>query len=110
MKELTRRDVQKEVLAAEAALREPDSRAIRLWKRIRIEPQKWTQDTYSSSESFWVVAVMGSQCLCLNSVECGWGWGSFQQWGHIDECHYQNLELHHVVFQRLFGIDNGGHG
>ena len=60
--------------------------------------------------SFWVIAVLGNRCLHFNHVEGGWGWGRFEQWGKISEYHWQDLDIHHVVLQPLFAIDNGGTG
>jgi len=41
---------------------------------------------------------------------CGWGWRKYTKWGTITEYHWQQDELHHVVFQTLFAIDEGGEG
>jgi hypothetical protein len=110
MKRLTNNDVEKELKVSESELCEPDERAIRLWERIKIIPTLWVQNQYPGNDKFWVVAAMGNRCLYFNPIECGWGWGKFQHWGRIIEYHWQDLDIHHVVFQTLFAIDNGGEG
>jgi hypothetical protein len=105
-------DVAKEVAEAE---RDLDASERRLWERIRIAPVRWEQRQYGDeanqySERFWVVAIMGTRCLYFNHVEGGWGWGRFAEWGSICEYHWQQDEIHHVVSQTLFAIDEGGAG
>jgi hypothetical protein len=110
LRELSKIEVEKEIALAESKLMEPDERAIRLWKRIQIAPQRWSQKQYPHINQFWVVAVKGFRCLYFNHVEGGWGWGKYDQWGKVSEYHWQDLYIHHVVFQTLFSVDNGGEG
>jgi hypothetical protein len=110
MKKLIKNNIEKEISEAEDMLREPDERAIRLWERIRIAPQLWSQEQYPDNEPFWVIAAMGHRCLYFNHVEGGWGWGLYEQWGKVSEYHWEVSEIQHVVFQTLFSIDNGGKG
>ncbi len=110
MKVLMKADLEKEIALANTKLREPDERAIHLWERIRIVPELWTQTQYSGGEQVWVIAVMGHQCLYYNFVEGGWGWGHYKLWGEVCEFHWEQLDIHHVVFQTLFAIDHGGKG
>ncbi|MFC1833614.1 hypothetical protein ACFL2Q_02625 [Thermodesulfobacteriota bacterium] len=108
MRQLAPEDLDKEIVVSEAALREPDGRAIRLWERMRIVPEKWSQEQYPGVGLVWVIGILGSRCLYLNSVEGGWGWGEYLRWGQISEYHWEQLEIHQVVFQTLFAIDKGG--
>jgi len=110
MIELTEKEVKQEIEMSEGELRETDRRAIHLWERIRIEPNRWSQEQYSGGKQFWVIGVLGNRCLYFNEVEGGWGWGRYEQWGKISVYHWQQDEIHHVVFQTLFAIDHGGTG
>lgn len=106
----SKEELENELEVSEGILREPDERAISLWERIRIAPELWSQEQYSIDDLFWVIAVMGNRCLYFNHVEKGWGWGGFQKWGKISEYHWEQFEIHHVVFQTLWDINNGGKG
>ncbi len=110
MIEFTNEEVEKEIAESECELREPDERAIRLWERIRIAPDRWSQEQYPGGKQFWVIAVLGNRCLYFNEVEGGWGWGRYERWGMISGYHCQQNEIHHIVFQTLFAIDHGGTG
>jgi hypothetical protein len=107
---LTESQVQAEIAKAEHELVEPDSRAVRLWERIKIPASLWRQSQYPVDSSFWVIAVMGNRCMYFNHVEGGWGWGRYHDWGSIATYHCQQDEIHHVIFQTLFAIDKGGTG
>ncbi len=106
MIQLTIEDIEKEIIKSEKELNEPDSRAINLWDNIKIKPQKWTHNQYPKCDTFWVIAIMGNQCVYFNNLEGGWGWGKFDNWGNIKEYHWEQLEIHHVIFQKLFAFDN----
>ena len=110
MKTLVAEDVERQIAASEAELRDPDGRAARLWERMRIVPEQWHHEQYAGVEPFWVIGILGRRCLYFNSGEGGWGWGRYARWGHISEYHCQQDEIHHVVFQTLFAVDNGGTG
>jgi hypothetical protein len=107
---LTKAQVQEEISTAERELVEPDGRAVRLWERIKVPASLWDQAQYPIDSTFWVVAILGNQCLYFNHVEGGWGWGRYHRWGQIESYHCQQDEIQHVVFQTLFAIDNGGSG
>lgn len=78
---------------------EPQSRDV--WEKIAIKPERWRSGQYGGKRWEWVVAVTGNRCLYYNSVEEGWGWGSFSVPGIISGYHWQQDELlhqvHHVV-------------
>ena len=100
-------EVAEEIAKSERGL---DARSLRLWERVRIAPEPWTQHQYPGGQPFWVVAILGNRCLHFNDVEGGWGWGRFSEWGQVGESHCQQDEIHHVVEQTLFAIDHGGAG
>jgi hypothetical protein len=99
-----------EIKVAEASITELGERERRFWDRLVISPAKWEQRQYPGARLFWVVAVMGRRCLYYNDVECGWGWGRFEEWGVVREYHWQQDEIQHVVFQTLLAIEEGGEG
>jgi hypothetical protein len=101
---MERTEVDTEIAEAEGHM---DARALRFWRKICVPPQRWSQVQYPKVAPFWVVAVLGRQCLCFNELEKGWGWGEFREWGRIEEYHCQQDEIHHAVFQTLFAIDGG---
>jgi hypothetical protein len=111
MKEnLTKTQVQENIDSTEKILFDSDVRALRFWDRVKIPPALWKQSQYPNENLFWVVAVLGERCLYFNSVEEGWGWGKYKNWGTVEFYHYDQDEIHHAIFQTLFGIDNGGNG
>ncbi|RPI75083.1 MAG: hypothetical protein EHM45_15710 [Desulfobacteraceae bacterium] len=111
MRELKTDNIIKEINDSEAELlHELDGRAARLWERIRIAPEQWSHNQYAGLGPVWVVGVLGKRCLYLNSVEGGWGWGRYARWGQVSEYHWEQQDIHHVIFQTLFAIDNGGMG
>ncbi|MHB1390129.1 MAG: hypothetical protein ACYCXF_02695 [Thermoleophilia bacterium] len=105
---LTQTQVHDEIATAEGELVELDGRALRLWERIKVPASLWKQSQYQIDSSFWVVAILGNRCMYFNHVERGWGWGRYSLWGTIESNHCQQDEIHHVVFQTLFAIDEGG--
>jgi hypothetical protein len=99
--------VASEIDKASRALSE---RGARLWERIRIQPTEWRTKQYPGEDLAWVVATVAYRCLYFNEVEGGWGWGRFSDWGNIEEHHWEQLEIHELVEQMLFGIDHGESG
>jgi hypothetical protein len=110
MRALQISDVAAEIVAAERELNEPDQRAIRLWERIRIPPRRWRSSQYPGTTPVWVIAVLGCRCMYYNELEGGWGWGRYTDYGTVSEFHWQNDEIHHVVFQTTFALLEGGTG
>ena len=102
---LTATEIQDKIKNAESELFEPDGRADRLWERIKVPASLWAQSQYPTDSRFWVIAIMGTQCMYFNYVEGGWGWGRYQEWGRIETYHWQQDEIQHVVFQMLAAID-----
>ena len=107
---LTATQIRDEIKNAECELAEPDGRAARLWEKIKVPASLWSQSQYLIDSTFWVIAIMGTQCMYFNDVEGGWGWGRYQEWGRIESYHWQQDEIQHVVFQTLAAIDNEENG
>lgn len=103
---LTATQLEDEIKAAEHELVEPSGRAMLLWERIMVPASLWTSAQYTIDSTFWVIAIIGNRCLYFNFVEGGWGWGQYHEWGRIDNYHWQQDEIHHVVYQLLLAINN----
>ncbi|WP_430460209.1 hypothetical protein ACQUQU_13420 [Thalassolituus sp. LLYu03] len=57
------------------------------WHQIRLpQPELWQQHPWADEIcGFWVVAVMGKNCLYFNDRTQGFSFGSFSKWGRIDD-------------------------
>ncbi|HLK56482.1 MAG TPA: hypothetical protein VKU00_07955 [Chthonomonadaceae bacterium] len=63
---------------------EPPLRAF--WDRIKIPPQKWRQTPWGDAGGgFWVVAIIGRECVYYNDIEDGFNTSPYVQWGQIEE-------------------------
>lgn len=57
-----------------------------LWKKIKIIPEKWTQDPWGEKgNGFWVVAIIGKKCLYYNDIEDGFNWSQYNEYGIIQD-------------------------
>ena len=73
-------------------LMEPPVRA--LWDRIKVRPQKWQHSPWGDEGGgFWVVAVVGQQCVYYNDIEDGFNASPFADWGRISEYHCNQPDL-----------------
>jgi hypothetical protein len=58
----------------------------RLWKLIRITPEKWQEETYGKEGGgFWVVAIFGNSVIWYNDIEEGFDIGEYSQYGQLLE-------------------------
>lgn len=56
----------------------------RLWKLIRIVPEKWQEEVYGKEGGgFWVVAIFGREIIWYNDIEGGFDIGEYSQYGHL---------------------------
>lgn len=74
----------------------------KLWNAIKIPPEKWQQDPYGNEGGgFWVVGLIGRQCLYYNDIEGGFEWSRYTQYGLIEEyvCNQDTLDfaIHKVM-------------
>jgi hypothetical protein len=54
------------------------------WTRIRIRPQKWALSPWGDEGGgFWVVAVLGQECLWYNDIEEGFNYSQCLRFGEI---------------------------
>ena len=110
MSQLSEAEIKADITESEDELSRIDRRAVNLWEKIAITPERWKQAQYSDNELVWVIAILGKRCLYFNYVESGWGWGEFENWGCIGSFHWQQDYIQHSVLQLLFAIDSGGQG
>jgi hypothetical protein len=68
----------------------------RLWRAIRIDPEKWQQHPYGDpGMGFWVVAIVGRTVVWYNDIEDGFNRSRYASYGVIDDywCNQDELEL-----------------
>jgi hypothetical protein len=69
---------------------------LRLWKMMRIDPVKWSQDPYGrEGEGFWVVALIGSSVIWYNDIEDGFNRSHYETHGAIRDywCNQDELDV-----------------
>ena len=79
------------VEAAEFAM-EPE--VLAFWKRIRVRPVKWQLPPWGDfGGGFWIVAVMGQECVWYNDIEEGFNISRFETFGFIADYECNQAEL-----------------
>ncbi|BAT53400.1 hypothetical protein NOS3756_23600 [Nostoc sp. NIES-3756] len=64
------------------------------WERIKIKPQKWQLSPWGDEGGgFWVVALIGTECIYYNDIEEGFNISRFDTIGLINDylCNQSNL-------------------
>ena len=70
----------------------------RFWSRIKISPEKWNLSPWGDEGGgFWVVAVMGQECIYFNDIEDGFNISHYRVFGHIDNYYCDQTELQHCI-------------
>ncbi len=83
------------IATAEAAMAPP---ALALWERVRIQPVKWALPPWGDmGGGFWVVAVVGQECVWYNDIEDGFNVSRFETTGRIADYWCSQSELHHTL-------------
>ena len=83
------------IASAEAAM-QPPVRAF--WERVRVRPVKWALPPWGDEGGgFWVVAVVGQECVWYNDIEDGFNVSRFEAFGRIADYWCNQSELHHCV-------------
>ena len=76
------------------------------WDKIKVKPQKWQLPPMGDmGGGFWVVAVVGQQCIYYNDIEEGFNISTWEWAGHIDEycsgqsdlASFVSSYYHHVI-------------
>ncbi len=66
----------------------------RFWTRIKIKPQKWNLSPWGDEGGgFWVVALIGQECIYYNDMEDGFNISRFSTFGCIDDYRCNQTEL-----------------
>ncbi len=86
----------------------------KLWRVIRIPPQKWRQKPWGNkSKGFWVVAIYGNNVIWYNDIEEGFNRSSYKTFGEIVEYHCNQDELawtlQYILDELRDGYPSGGH-
>ena len=80
---------------AEASM-EPSVSAF--WELIRIRPVKWNLPPWGDmGGGFWVVAVVGQDCIWYNDIEEGFNIGPFDTFGRIADYRCSQSKLQHCL-------------
>ena len=95
-------DLQKDISAAQEKM-DPMERS--WWEHIRVPPRKWALEPWGDlGGGFWVVGLLGSQCLWYNDIEDGYNWSEFREFGVIGEYFCNQDELNHVMHSLLHNV------
>lgn len=71
------------------------------WQQIRIEPEKWQEETYGDEGGgFWVVAICGKKVIWYNDIEEGFNISTYSEFGKIDQyfCEQHTIDLAINIF------------
>jgi hypothetical protein len=96
-KPITEEDLFGLIEAGELTL-EPSALAV--WKLLLIRPVKWHLHPWGDvGGGFWVVAVVGQECVWYNDIEDGFDISPFSTFGTIGRYQCSQLELHHCMYK-----------
>ena len=84
----------------------------RFWDLIKINPQKWTLPPWGDEGGgFWVVGLIGANCIYYNDIEDGFNFSSYTEFGRIDDynCSLSNLKsvVDHLLIEVFKSIKIG---
>jgi hypothetical protein len=88
---LSEEDLTSLIEAAEAGM---DTTLKRFWHRIKVRPEKWQLPPLGDlGGGFWVVAVVGRECVWYNDIEDGFNISRLETFGHIRDywCNQDDL-------------------
>jgi hypothetical protein len=75
-------------------------RMLAVWKLLEIRPVKWQLSPWGDTDGgFWVVAVVGQECVWYNDIEDGFDISPFSTFGHIGDYRCSQLDLQHCVYR-----------
>ena len=81
----------------------PISLIWRFWSRIKISPEKWNLSPWGDEGGgFWVVAVMGQECVYFNDIEDGFNISQYKFFGRIDNYYCDQIELECCVRRSFY--------
>ena len=73
-----------------------------IWRLIKCEPELWE---IPDEGRVWVSGLMGKKALWWNSIEEGWNFSRFSQYGQIDEGGWETDEISHVIWKIINVIE-----
>jgi hypothetical protein len=83
-------------IEAAALAMEPQTLAV--WNLLRIRPVKWRLSPWGDmGGGFWVVAIVGQECVWFNDIEDGFNISPFCEFGLIGDYRCSQLELCHCM-------------
>jgi hypothetical protein len=92
----TSEDEIQSLIASEVRQMQPP--LVAFWESVKINPVRWSLPPWGDSGGgFWVVAVMGQQCIWFNDVEDGFNASRFESFGIIAEYWCNQLRLHQCL-------------
>jgi hypothetical protein len=71
--------------------------ALNLWDEIKIDPERWNEESMDEPGGFWVVAIFGKKVLYYNNIEEGFNISPFRNYGTIDDYLAGQSELHDMM-------------
>lgn len=81
---------------------------LRLWRAMRIEPEKWKQRPYGDQgNGFWVVGLIGRTVIWYNDIEEGFNRSEFAKYGTIKDYWRNDDELEVTVQYILNAMSQG---
>jgi len=64
------------------------------WNRIKVTPTKWQLPPWGDDGGgFWVVALIGQECIYYNDIEEGFNTSYYQVFGHIKDYYCEQFDL-----------------
>jgi hypothetical protein len=71
---------------------------LKFWEHIRIEPEKWIENTVGKQGGgFWVVGMIGKKVIYYNDIEEGYNLSSFINYGEVEHYYAGQAELHEKI-------------
>ena len=84
------------------AEKELNAELLNFWQLIRINPEKWIEETQEVN-GFWAVGLIGKQVIWYNDIEEGFNISSYKAYGTIDE-YFCNQDKLTWTVNRLYQV------
>ena len=79
--------------------KELNAELLHFWMQIRINPEKWMEETYGEANGFWAVALIGRKVIWYNDIEEGFIISDYKVYSRIDEYLYNQDKLAWIVYR-----------
>ena len=91
-----------------AACGRMDTRRLRFWEAIRIEPEKWQHSSEGyGGGGFWAVGQIGQTVTWYNDIEEGFEYSVYQSRGTVTDHGCSQFELEWVIEELIARVCNG---